>query len=218
MSTGPVEMLKTLLGREPSADEVERIYKIKDGLGLADHDSLWQILVAFGQYEILFGEVPNKIKDQTQATLADHKLALEATAGAVERATKASLSEAIVRAAKEASQAARQATEQEAKREKVFRNSFIVAISVAIAIAGLTIAGYVGFRVGTTARSADEVWLASPEGRAAKSLAQLNTMQAMLDCSSSFAERREVTDSGESRVYCVPFDANVKRRWGWRIR
>ena len=218
MSTGPVEALKSLIGREPTADEIEKIIKIKDSLGLADHDAIWQILVAFGQYEILFDRIPEKIKDQTQAALADHKLALEATASAVERATKASLADAIIRAAKEASLAARQAADQQTGKQKVIRIGFVVVMSTAIAMTCLLGTGYVGYRTGIAAHNTDEVWLQSPEGKASKRLAQLNTVQAMLDCSSSFAERREVSDDGETRTYCVPFDANAKRRWGWRIR
>lgn len=218
MSTGPTEALKSLLGRDPTAAEVERLFKLKDTLGLADHDALWMILVAFGQYEILFSEVPEKIVEVTKSAIADHKLSLEATAAAVERATKANLSEAIVRAAKEASTTARDQTTKETTRERRIRWGWILAISCSIAVAALSLVGYVSYQVGNSARNSAEVWLASPEGKAARALAQLNTVQAMLDCSSAFAERREVSDNGETRVYCVPFDASIKRRWGWRIR
>ncbi|MFD2274827.1 hypothetical protein ACFS07_36690 [Undibacterium arcticum] len=54
------EALRVLIGREPSAEDISKFYKIKEICNFSEHDSVWSLLLAFGHYEILYEEIPAK--------------------------------------------------------------------------------------------------------------------------------------------------------------
>lgn len=210
----PIEQaLATLVGREPTAEEVAKFYKIKEACGFSDHDAVWALLVAFGHFEILYGEIPEKITRKTHELIAEHKIALEATAHAYEKLVKANLVEAVAQTSRDmASQVIHTAT---AMTLQGSRRKFLVALVVSLGLTSACIAGvgWGAYTLGTKAAAADAAWLQTREGDAAKKLAKVNNLSAMLDCPSDFQKRQD----GDG-LYCIPYDTKANRNWGWRIK
>ncbi|KAA0178805.1 hypothetical protein FX016_23005 [Cupriavidus gilardii] len=210
------QALQTLIQREPTPDEIAKFYRIKDTCGFSDHDSVWSLLLAFGHYEILYGEIPQKITEQARQLLADHKIALEAAAEAAERAVRASLIEQVSKTAREMADRAVEAGKILASADSRRKFAFAILAALAISIPATALLAYGAYSAGARSAAneavADAVWARSPEGRAARSLAKLNNVQAMLECP-TYQVRKE----GNS-TYCVPFDERTNRSFGWRIK
>ncbi|CAB3755917.1 DUF6753 family protein [Paraburkholderia humisilvae] len=210
------QALHALIQREPAPEEVAKFYKIKEICGFSEHDSVWALLLAFGHYEILYKDIPNSITEQTRQVLADHKLALEATAEAVERAVKASLIESVAKTSREMANKAIETgkilANQELRRKFIF--ALVVAFTVSVPVLGLVAWGayQAGERSARGEIAVDAAWVQSPDGRAAKAFASFNNVRAMLDCA-GFETRKD-----GSAVYCIPYDDKAKRSSGWRIR
>lgn len=210
------QALQALIQREPTPEEVAKFYKIKEICGFSEHDSVWALLLAFGHFEILYGDIPKSITEQTRQVLADHKLALEATAEAAERAVKASLIESVAKTSREmadrAIEAGRFLANQEMRRKFIF--AVVIAFAVSVPLLGLVAWGAykAGEHSGGVEMAVDAAWVHSAEGRAAKTFASMNNVRAMLDCS-GFETRK---DGGST--YCIPYDDQAKRSSGWRIR
>lgn len=210
------QALQALIQREPTPEEIAKFYRIKETCGFSDHDAVWSLLLAFGHYEILYGEIPQKITEQARQLLADQKLALEAAAEAAERAVRASLIEHVSKTAREmadrAVEAGKVLASADSRRKFTFAALGAFAISIPAACL-LTYGAYTaGAQSGANEAAADAAWARSPEGRAARSLAKLNNVQAMLECP-TYQVRKEGT-----ATYCVPFDERTNRSFGWRIK
>jgi hypothetical protein len=209
--------LQTLIGRQPTTEEITKFYQIRDLLGISEHDAMWTFLLAFGHYEILYRDIPKEIHEQLRQTLADHKLSLDATAQAAERSVRASLADAVTAAAKEAiAEGKRIGAAGSSQMPKRKAAAYVTGAAVAgIALAfSLVAAGYkAGQSAGAVAAGANGMWAESPQGRAAKEFAGLNPVQTMLDCPSNFQTKTE-----ENATYCVPYDAKTKLTTGWRIK
>ncbi|MGY8527632.1 DUF6753 family protein [Paracidovorax citrulli] len=210
------QALQALIQRDPTPEEIAKFYQIKEACGFSDHDSVWSLLLAFGHYEILYGDIPQRITEQTRQLLADHKLALEASAQAAERAIRASLIEQVTKTAKEMADRAVDAGRVMASAESRRRFMFGILGALAIAIPAASLLAYGAFTAGARSAaheaSVDAAWARSPEGHAARSFAQLNNIPAMMECQ-AYQLRKE----GGS-TYCVPFDERTGRSSGWRIK
>jgi len=51
-----------LLGRQPSDAERQRLYRVRDALGLKNNDALWLVLIALQHYEQLYAGIPERIE------------------------------------------------------------------------------------------------------------------------------------------------------------
>lgn len=214
----PIEQaLQALIKRDPTPEEVAQFYKIKEICGFSEHDSVWALLLAFGHYEILYGEIPLKIADQARSLIADHKLALEAAAEAAERAVRGSMIENVTKTTREmadrAIEAGKVIASHEHRRKLVL--SVVAAFAVSVCAVGVLAWGAykAGARSGAVDAMLDAAWAQSAEGRAAKSFAQLNNVQTMLDCPSHYQTHKE-----GNAMYCIPYDETTRRSFGWRIR
>jgi hypothetical protein len=206
MSMSPLEeAMAVLIGREPSTEDVQKFYKVKEICGLSDHDPIWSMLLAFGHYETLYRAIPEQIIEQSRATIAEHKLALEATHAAAENLVKHSLAEAVSRSA---GQIADTVLGHASKRVRaaIFASIGFAAVAVAL-VAGAA------FMAGQRMSAAEVAWLHTPEGEAAREFSRLNNVRAMLECPSGFPQR----DKGKG-TYCVPYDPQGKKTFGWRVR
>jgi hypothetical protein len=218
----PIDLaLQTLIGREATTEEIAKFYQIRDLLGFAEHDSVWAMLLAFGHYEILYSDIAKNIAAQARETLADHKLSLEATAEAAERAVKGSLINTVNKVAQEAIAAGQKLAEADADKQARRKSmlTFAVAVGAAVVLSG-SLAAFIAYtsyqagkRSGLDAAGVDAVWAASGQGRAAKEFSALNPVQAMLDCQANFQTRKEA-----NATYCIPYDEKSKLTSGWRIK
>jgi len=217
-SARPLDLaLQTLIGRPPSTEELAKFYQIRDLLGFSEHDAMWSLLLAFGHYEILYRDIPEQIVSQTKSLLAEHKLALEATAGAAERMVGAAMAASVEKASKEAIEAGKRialtSKDSIPKRRHLLALAGTCAIAVFAAFGIGALAYQAGTRAGADGANLDAAWTATPQGKAAKAFAGLNPIQSMLDCSSNFQVRSE-----GNATYCIPYDPKTKLTTGWRIK
>lgn len=204
--------LAPLIGRDPTTEEMAKLYKIKEACGFSDHDSVWTLLAAFGHYEILYRDIPKEIAEQGIKTIAEHKLALEASASAAERAIKSNLIDSVRETtAKLIDEAQRSSNALAAIRE---RRGLLVGtlVSIGVAFLALLVVGYLGFKIGANTAGAHAAWSQSSEGVAARKFAQMNQVSTMLSCPSPYQTHRD-----GAATYCIPYDAQAKKSWGWRI-
>lgn len=208
------QAIKIIIGRDPTAEEIAKFYKVKETCGFSNHDSVWSMLLAFGHYEILYSEIPAKITDQARTLLAEHKLVLDATADAAQKHIQASLVTAVAdttkRMADQVIKTGQEITIFESRRK------FIIGVALSIGIAVVAVAGVAwgAFALGARNSAADLAWLRTPEGMAARKFSELNSTKAMLDCPAPFNVRK----NHEGETLCLPYDEKAKLIRGWRIR
>lgn len=206
------EALALLVGREPTAEEVSRFHRIKDVLGLAEHDVVWTFLVAFGHYELLYEQIPEKIKNASMELIATQRTLLEPAAKTVEAqlfsTVEKNASRTVERVVEEALRGAK--TIQDSVQRK--RLGIALACSVGLAALVVGIAVWGGFEAGRASRNGDMSWLDSHEGKAARRFAQLNDVKAMLACEEPLS-RQQIA----GKEQCVPYDRGNKQVRTWRI-
>jgi hypothetical protein len=95
------EAFAALLGRHASAEERERLHRVRDALHLGDNDALWLIVLALEHYDATFRRYPEQLREVTRTTLEETRRAY-ATAAAQEAArAQRVLSERVVEASRE---------------------------------------------------------------------------------------------------------------------
>jgi hypothetical protein len=206
--------INAIIGREPNAEEIAKFYKVKEACGFSDHDSVWSLLLAFGHYEILYGEIPSKIASQVQTLLAEHKLSLDATANAAQK----HIQENLVTAVAETAQKMADQVIKTGQKITIYesRRKFILGVVLSIGVATISLIGvaWQAFSLGTRANAAETAWLRTPEGIAARQFSELNSVKAMLDCPIPF----QIIKNDKGEKICLPYDRKVKLIHGWRIR
>lgn len=93
-----------LLGREPSEGERQRLYRLREVLGLRDNDAFWAIVMALEHYDAWFRQYPEKLAEETRRTIeharATFAAAAQSEAASVERALSHKVAETSVEIAR----------------------------------------------------------------------------------------------------------------------
>lgn len=84
-----------LLGRQPSEQEVQELYRVKNGLNIGDNDALWIVLMALQSYETLYRRVPFTIGAEVKKIVAEQRTLIKETAEAETKRAFNSLAEAV---------------------------------------------------------------------------------------------------------------------------
>jgi len=74
-----------IIGREPSEKERERLYRVRDALGLKENDAFWYIVMTLEHYDSLYREYPRIIGEEAARTIENARVAF-ATAAQLEAA------------------------------------------------------------------------------------------------------------------------------------
>ena len=69
-----------VLGRQPSDAERQRLYRLRDSLGLRDNDAFWAIVMALEQYDALFREYPRQLAEESARTIESARATFAAAA------------------------------------------------------------------------------------------------------------------------------------------
>lgn len=202
--------LQVLVGREPTAEELKKFYTIKEICDLPDYDSIWTILLAFGHYEILYREIPEKIAEQATKAIADHRLALADAADAAERYVRAKVVDGLADTVRKASQEALDSTNLLITKDS--RRRFLIGASLSFGAAAIAI-GVLCWGAVNLATAAAAVKKARAETAAAR-FADMNDVSKMLACDGAEMQIRSLGQN----VYCIPYDEKAKRASGWRIK
>ncbi len=91
----PDEAFEKLLGKPATEEQRNRLYEVRDALGLANNDALWLVLVALEHYKELYGEQPARITAEATKVLGEVRVAFAAAAEAEAARSHRSLAEAV---------------------------------------------------------------------------------------------------------------------------
>jgi hypothetical protein len=93
-----------LVGRQASETERERLYRVRDALGLRDNDALWSIVIALEHYDSFFRQYPSKLAEETgrciESARAAFAVAAENEAAHVQRVLSEKVAETSVEIAR----------------------------------------------------------------------------------------------------------------------
>jgi hypothetical protein len=64
-----------LVGRQASEQERERLYRVRDALGLHDNDAFWSIVIALEHYDSFFRQYPAQLAEQTGRCIENARVA-----------------------------------------------------------------------------------------------------------------------------------------------
>lgn len=84
-----------LLGRQPSDQEVQALYRVKNTLGIRDNDALWLVLMALQSYDSLYRRYPELIAAEMAKIVSEQRAVLAETAQAETKRALGSLAEAV---------------------------------------------------------------------------------------------------------------------------
>ena len=93
------EAFAKLLGRHPSEKERERLYRVRDALGIQENDAFWYIVMTLEHYDSLYDGYPAKMAQAAEDAIARARGAFEAAAVAESVAVRRLLAEEVRRVA-----------------------------------------------------------------------------------------------------------------------
>jgi hypothetical protein len=140
-----------VIGKQPTAAAQQRLYRLKEALGLRDNDALWSILYALEFYQELYEEMPDQITATTHALLTDVRGSSKAIADAAYAEATLRLTDAV----KEATiQVSKDVTAKERAIETRKRLEWLCAAVMVLCMSMLAL-GFVMFSKGKDAGYAE---------------------------------------------------------------
>jgi hypothetical protein len=196
-----IKTYKSLLGRDPSEEEMDNLRRIAKAGGFKENDAIWTLFVAMEHYQTLYKEAPARIKDAVEGAIASVKEGSDAHAKEAMAKAHTALAEAVSKAAKEVAS-------KSAGRD--YAKWLTAAISAAVVALSLVGAGayYLGHHIATSAAQDRGELAETAEGRAAHRLSKVSSIQRLSRCEDS--NWRIIDQTGGKA--CVPEDGT-----GWFI-
>ena len=74
------ETFAKIVGRHASDEERQRLYRLRDALGLRDNDAFWSIVMALEYYDSFFRRYPAELAECTERCIEDARGAFAAAA------------------------------------------------------------------------------------------------------------------------------------------
>ncbi len=74
------ETFAKVVGRPASDEERQRLYRLRDALGLRDNDAFWSIVMALEYYDSFFRRYPAELAEYTERCIEDARAAFAAAA------------------------------------------------------------------------------------------------------------------------------------------
>ena len=207
------DAFERLLGYQPSDQERQRLYRVRDALKLKSGDALWLLLMALQHYETVYEKIPGRIADEASRTLKATRLTAEAQAKAAQEETKRALTKAVEQAAVAFR---RDGARAELIRRASWLDGALVAVSLTVFLIGYRVGGSRGEASGRDRARQDcgylaavAAWGNSPDGTLARALAAVGSLANVSHCD---MPGWEVTWEG----YCLvrPYKGKT---FGWRV-
>ena len=174
-----------LLGRQPTDEERQRLYRVRDALGLKNNDALWQVLMALQYYQNQYERFPKEIAQAATDTLATLKITADAAMKAAAEAAKADLAKTVATAA---SEVAHDVVGIE-KLQWLVTAIAVFIIFLATNLGAVWYADNMGYKSGyasayedTRDEKAAAAWANTPQGRLAYRLAQGGDLDNLANC------------------------------------
>jgi hypothetical protein len=131
-----------LMGRQPSEQERDRLYRLRDALQLQDNDAFWSIVMALDYYDSFFRQYPAQLAQVTEKAL-EHARA--ASAAAAEHEVAAVQRELSVKVAETSVALARKLAER-----PIGVHRFTLAMAAVVAFGALCV--HTGYRLANEPR------------------------------------------------------------------
>jgi hypothetical protein len=207
------ESFAKLLGRQPSDAERQKLYVVRDALGLKNNDALWLVLMALQHYQTQYETIPAAISQAASDTLKDLKSAADASMQASAEAAKADLAEAVANAAQKV------AVNTSRKQMWKWAAGCIAVAFFSFGLFGAFVysktytagvnSGYgLGYNEAKDEKAA-AAWANTPQGRLAYRFAQTGSLDSLVKC-----DRPGWT---EKKGVCFPYQASDGNIYGWNI-
>jgi hypothetical protein len=207
------DAFERLVGYQPSDQERQRLYRVRDALRLKTSDALWLLMMALQHYETLYEKIPVRIADEAARTLKATRVAAEAQAKAAQEQTTQALMNAVEHAA---IASRRDGAHAELTRGASWLGGGLVAIGLVVFLIGFRLGGSRGEAAGRD-RAREECgyvaaaasWGNSPDGGLARALARVGSLGNVARCD---MPGWEATREG----YCLvrPYKGKT---FGWRL-
>jgi len=178
-----------LLGRQPSDDEKQKLYRVKDALHLDNDDALWLVLIALQHYQTLYEQIPGAIDKVAVDILRGFRITAEATAKAANESAKADLSKAVAEVAHQvATDTARKDMWQWAGMAFALAVLLVALVSYMLGVqfdkgvdAGKVEGAATGYQQAKDEKAA-AAWANTPEGQMAYKLARAGSLEKLANC------------------------------------
>ena len=89
------ETFAKVVGRHASDEERQRLYRLRDALGLHDNDAFWSIVMALEYYDSFFRRYPAELAEYTERCIEDARAAFAAAAEREAAQVQRTLSEKV---------------------------------------------------------------------------------------------------------------------------
>jgi hypothetical protein len=89
------ETFAKVVGRHASDEERQRLYRLRDALGLRDNDAFWSIVMALEYYDSFFRRYPAELAEYTLRCIEDARTAFAAAAEREAAQVQRTLSEKV---------------------------------------------------------------------------------------------------------------------------
>jgi hypothetical protein len=98
------ETFAKVLGRQPSQAERDRLYRVRDAVGLHDNDAFWYIVMILEHYDSLYRDYPKQIGEETKRIIEEARrmfaVAAEAESAKVQKMLAQKVAETSVEIAR----------------------------------------------------------------------------------------------------------------------
>lgn len=207
------ESFAKLLGRQPSDADRQRLYRVRDALGLKNNDALWLVLMALDHYQGQYENFPIRIEKAAQNILGSFKSTAEATVQASVEAAKADLAKAVA-------DSAEKVAKQVAGKQRLQWIAGSMAV-VALCLGGVfwyahSTAYDAGFNSGfglgyseAKDEKAAAAWANTHEGKLAYRFAQSGELQKLAKCQGKGWKAEKSN--------CYPHPVEGEGTYGWRM-
>ena len=202
-----------LLGYQPSDQERQRLYRVRDALRLKTTDALWLLMMALQHYETIYEKIPARIAEEANRTMKATRLTAEAQAKAAQEQTR----QVIMKTVEQAAVASRRdVVRAEVIRRASWLGGGVVAFGLIVFLIGFRLGGSKGDAAGRD-RARQEcgyvagaaAWGNSSDGALARAMAAVGSLENVARCD---MPGWEVTRDG----YCLvrPYKGKT---FGWRV-
>ena len=216
---------RSVYGRDPNAEEINRFNRLAKELGIRDNDALWAVVFLLGHHLELTKQMPERMEQLTSQSLESYRSALLHASKSAESellATKARIEEAVSKTVVISAQNEIARAAQTVARDSA-RKSWLRWLGGAVVLGMLLISGafYWGFDLGNDdgyirALDVKEIssWAATSVGQDAYRLDHNGDLIRIIRCE-NVGWRIKKTQAGKNGCFVYPdHDGNIH---GWLL-
>jgi hypothetical protein len=185
--SSPDAAFETLVGRKATDRERQKLYRVRDTLGVKSTDALWTVLLVLEYYLALYEKLPQRIENAARAAVAQAKATAEAQAKAAAAEVKRALTAGVLATVNDTARAA--------TVKDILKWVAVTVLTLSVVIVAV---GRWAFNRGTEEgqdkaaqvamqdrerRVAEASWASTADGRLAYDLAKAGMLHDMVACS-----------------------------------